>query len=73
MGHNFIPFACEIQGHLHSSCYDVIDALAKELLPVHQRSFRNDVKHAVSSSLAKGRANAVLAAIARCRANAYAL
>ena len=73
MGHNFIPFACEIQGHMHKSAYDVIDALARELLPAQQRSFRSDMRYAVSAALAKGRANAVLAAIARARSNAHAL
>ena len=55
---------------MHSSANDVIDMLAKELLPVHQRSFRNDVKYAVSVALAKGRAQATLGAIAKIRAAA---
>ena len=73
MGHNFIPFVCEIQGHMHKSAHDVIDKLARELLPAQQRSFRSDMRYAVSAALAKGRANAVLAAIARARSNAHAL
>ena len=68
MGHTFEPFALEIQGHMHECCYRVIRTLQRDLMPMHRLQFFRDATNAVSIALAKGRAEAIRAAIARTRA-----
>jgi Reverse transcriptase (RNA-dependent DNA polymerase)/Reverse transcriptase-like len=63
LGHTFIPFAMEVYGHRGISCTTLTKAL-KNQLPRHlQWTFEMDMNHAVSSALAKARAQSILSAV----------
>jgi hypothetical protein len=64
----FIPCAMEIWGHIDRSVVDLIEAIAKQL-PTHlQWSFKLDMMHVISTSLAKSRVSAFTSAL---RSNRY--
>jgi hypothetical protein len=65
MGHIFIPFVLESYGHMHQCCHDLAKAL-NQALPQHlSQLFTQRLFHAVSSTLAIARGDAVKMAILR--------
>jgi Reverse transcriptase (RNA-dependent DNA polymerase) len=63
IGHTFIPFAMEVYGHRGISCTNLSKALKKQLPRHLQWTFEMDLNHAVSSALAKARAQSILSAV----------
>jgi hypothetical protein len=65
MGDTFVPFAMDVFGFRHDSCFRLVDAMAVQLPAFLRRPFRFDMWSAVSCALAKARALAVLSSLRR--------
>ena len=65
LGHVFKPFAMETHGHMHESCSDTIDYLARAVIPSQSYGFKRAMFNAAAMTLAKGRAIALQIAHAR--------
>lgn len=61
----FIPFAMYTRGTLGQQAEKFINTISKAILPSLQRTFKNDLKHAVSVAAAKARAITLLSATDR--------
>jgi hypothetical protein len=55
MNHVFIPFACEIWGHMDEGCTKFIETIAKDLPPNVRWRFGFEMRYATSCALARGR------------------
>jgi hypothetical protein len=65
LGHVFKPFCMETHGHMHKSCSDVIDFLARTVIPSQAWGFKLAMTQAAAMTLAKGRVLALQNAHAR--------
>ena len=63
----FTPFAMYTRGTLGNAAEQLIRQLSKAIEPSLQKSFRQDIIHAVSVAAARGRASALLSAVDRRR------
>lgn len=63
----FIPFVMHTRGTLGTCAERYIRSLTKSVIPAHAISFGREMRHAVSSAAARGRAQAVQSAAAKLR------
>ena len=66
-GHQFIPFALETTGHFEQGCYTLINILANAVAYENKINFIRDIKGAVSTALARYRAEVLLATLSQVR------
>ena len=60
MGHQFIPFAIESNGHLGQGAIAVINELTKYVAFESKFDFKRDIKNAVSTALAMYRVEVLI-------------